>query len=264
MPKSGIDKNDWQEYDRSPPPGRRETLPRVPDKLRRSLKKNGFFRTLHLIIRNIILIIHQKKISNFDRRHKIDTSGNFPIDGLKIKGDNKAYAEGYFLTPDSVVTRYLSSLPIEFGEFVFVDIGSGKGRIMFLASNYSFKKIIGLEFAEELHEQCVKNIRTFENKYKKCDKIESVCVDALCYDLENENFVIFMFNPFHEEVVTKFVDKIRNSFLKYGKKIYIGYYNPKYGRVLERQDFLKPVSLSTPLLFVSVHPTWPFAVFETV
>jgi len=46
----------------------------------------------------------------------------------------------------------LEKLSINHSEFTFIDFGSGKGRVLFLASEYPYKKIIGVELARMLHE----------------------------------------------------------------------------------------------------------------
>ncbi len=42
-------------------------------------------------------------------------------------------------------------LDIDFEKFTFVDLGAGKGRIMLLASNFPFQRVLGVEFVPELH-----------------------------------------------------------------------------------------------------------------
>jgi hypothetical protein len=48
----------------------------------------------------------------------------------------------------------LRDLPIgDYAQYTFVDVGSGKGRMLFVAAEYRFRKVIGVEFATDLHEQ---------------------------------------------------------------------------------------------------------------
>jgi len=46
-------------------------------------------------------------------------------------------------------------------DFTFVDLGSGKGRVLLMASHYPFKRIIGVEFIPELHQVAQENIRKY-------------------------------------------------------------------------------------------------------
>ena len=54
----------------------------------------------------------------------------------------------------------MQAAPLEYSRFTFVDYGSGKGKAMFLAAEYPFKRIVGVEFAPALHEIACKNLNT--------------------------------------------------------------------------------------------------------
>jgi len=46
-------------------------------------------------------------------------------------------------------------------DFTLIDLGSGKGRVLLMASDYPFKRIIGVEFMPELHRVAEGNIRKY-------------------------------------------------------------------------------------------------------
>ncbi len=48
-------------------------------------------------------------------------------------------------------------------DFTFIDLGSGKGRVLLMASEYPFQKIIGVEFMPELHRAAQKNIAGYSH-----------------------------------------------------------------------------------------------------
>ena len=49
----------------------------------------------------------------------------------------------YQPTDPALFQEMMASLPIEFDQFTFVDLGSGKGRTLLMASEYPFRKIAG-------------------------------------------------------------------------------------------------------------------------
>ena len=49
----------------------------------------------------------------------------------------------YQATDPDLFREMMASLPNELTSFVFIDIGSGKGRALLMASDYPFKKIFG-------------------------------------------------------------------------------------------------------------------------
>jgi tRNA1(Val) A37 N6-methylase TrmN6 len=60
----------------------------------------------------------------------------------------------------------LALLPINLDDYTIVDIGSGKGKLLLLASNYPFRRIIGVEYAPLLHEIAKKTSRTFGHRHR--------------------------------------------------------------------------------------------------
>jgi hypothetical protein len=49
-------------------------------------------------------------------------------------------------------------------DFTFIDLGSGKGRVLLMASDYPFKRIIGVEFMPELQRVAQENIRKYAER----------------------------------------------------------------------------------------------------
>ena len=80
--------------------------------------------------------------------------------------------------------------------FAFIDIGSGKGKLLLLASQLGFPEIVGVEYAPKLHEAACNNIDRFKNRSGASKKIDSVIGDALSWPLPQRPALYFMFNPF--------------------------------------------------------------------
>jgi hypothetical protein len=80
----------------------------------------------------------------------VDTNGIIPLHDLSIPVWTKCDGSHYQASNPGVVARILKSLEINFRDFVFVDVGSDKGRVLVLASTFGFKRVIRVEFAEEL------------------------------------------------------------------------------------------------------------------
>ena len=57
----------------------------------------------------------------------------------------------YQPTSPKIATAILSRLELDYPQYTFIDFGSGKGRVLLIASGFPFKAVIGVEFAEELH-----------------------------------------------------------------------------------------------------------------
>jgi SAM-dependent methyltransferase len=86
--------------------------------------------------------------------------------------------------------------PAETGpQDVFVDIGSGMGRVVFeAASEYPFRRVIGVELMEELHRVAVGNIERNRARLH-VDDVELLCEDASVWPLPADVSVVYMCNP---------------------------------------------------------------------
>ncbi len=91
---------------------------------------------------------------------------------------------------------------------VFIDIGSGKGRAVIVAGTYPFRKVIGVELSAELCNVARKNIQKTK-KNLKCSEIEILQTDATQFDIPADATLIFIYNPFTGEVLSKTVERIR-------------------------------------------------------
>jgi hypothetical protein len=129
----------------------------------------------------------------------------------------------------SDLKKVLSKLQtIRHEEFIFVDIGSGKGRMLLMASSLPFKQLIGLELSPELHEIGRKNIRKFRSAAQKCRNIVTHCADATSFPLPPDNTVLFLYNPFRAPIMERFLTHLKHSFRENPREVYVFYAKPLY------------------------------------
>src|SRR5919109_3431347 len=88
----------------------------------------------------------------FDWRHGVRTCGNADLADLTVVGDNTGHAVHYQPSHPKFLFEVFSSLKIDYPSYTFVDFGSGKGRVLLVASEFPFSEILGVEFAAELHQ----------------------------------------------------------------------------------------------------------------
>ena len=108
-------------------------------------------------------------------------------------------------------------------DFTFIDLGSGKGRVLLMASDYPFKKIIGVEFMPELHRAAQENIAGYANDRQRCPQIESVCMDARDFQFPDNPLVVYLFNPLSEQTFTRVLKNLRRSAEQKPRPIYNTY-----------------------------------------
>jgi len=201
------------------------------------LFKNGPLKTIECV--SGYMQRHFYLDSNFDKRYGTDTSGVISIKDLTIVSKNTELANWYAPAPEKIFHQIMKDIPISFGEFVFIDFGSGKGRVLLMASEYGFKKIIGVEFAKELHNIATTNVGIYKSSTKKSTDIETICQDATIFPIPNEKLVIFFYSPFKGKVLEQVLTNISLSFAMNHKKIILVFYgeNPESLKLFKALNF---------------------------
>jgi hypothetical protein len=169
----------------------------------------------------------------FDLAHDVETSQRIHQSDLRVDSSNWAHGVGYWPCPETVVRQALAALPICHEQFTFVDLGSGKGRVLLMASDYPFARIIGVEYAPELNEASMENLRRYRSESQKCRKIEAVCQDMTMFELPDTPLVVFLYNPATEAVMRIVAGNIMNAALECLREIWVIYVTPAYD-VFER------------------------------
>jgi SAM-dependent methyltransferase len=127
---------------------------------------------------------------------------------------------------------------LRFEDFTFIDLGSGKGRTLLMASDYPFRRILGVELLPALHEIAVENLRLYKNESQKCCCLKAVCGDASTFALPEEPLVIFLFNPFPEPGLRRAMESLEHSLRNHPRKVYVLYHNPLLEHVVLDCGFL--------------------------
>ncbi len=219
-------------------------LTNLSRKLEKSLTTRGAFGTIgHLVrstphhLKNSLLLqaSHAQPIPDeFDSLYDgIDTAGVIKLSNLKVADSDWKFGHGYQAIRPGDFSDLFQALPLNFSQFVFIDIGSGKGRALLLAAAYPYQAIIGVELVDELHVIAEKNILQFPDAKKMGKNISSVCCNALSFSLPDQPLVIFMYNPFTERVLAQFVDNVIHSVTRQPRDVYLYYWNDRYSEVLE-------------------------------
>jgi hypothetical protein len=181
----------------------------------------------------------------FDLYHGVDTAALWTRYSLP-EGYEGAFEYGPAKISD--LKRVLSNLQtLRHEEFVFVDVGSGKGRTMLMASRLPFKKVIGIELSAELHEIALHNIRKFRDLAQKCKNVVNHCCDATVFPLPPENIVLFLYNPFKAPVMARFLAHLEESLLNNPREVYIVYVKPLCHDLMMNTGWLKLLSMADSL-----------------
>lgn len=182
----------------------------------------------------------KKGEQDFDRKFKTNTLYTREED-TDARPDGRTDRLGYDPTSADTFQKALDSLRIPLEEFSFIDLGSGKGRVLLIASEFPFKRIVGVEYSPELHAIALNNIAVYKNRSQKCFSIESVCTDATVFPIPVEKLVVYLFNPFTDEILAPVLANLEASLARHPRQIYIVYAHPLYRRVIDASGFFELV-----------------------
>ncbi len=179
------------------------------------------------------------KEKKFDMKYDIETRHHISSKDLKIESKNKEFAFRYEPIPNKDFYASMKYLNIQHEEYVFIDVGAGKGRALLLASDYPFKEFIGIEFSKEVYNIANSNINKFISINKKNYNYNLLYMDATEYTFPNENIILFLYNPFDGQVLYNFIDNIKQHIESTTKDFIIIYHYPMYSDLYNKQSFLK-------------------------
>lgn len=163
----------------------------------------------------------------WDRKLGIRTFGYYQGDDL----DDPARCNSYVPTSYADLLKYFKHVGLNDNE-VFVDLGSGMGRAVFLASFLGVRRSIGLELVPSLHE--VAEANRARGDWPNVEFHLGDVRDKIFPDVT----LLWMFNPFGPAIMETMLaklDKERTGDLR------IIYLNPFLDDVLERTGWLTKV-----------------------
>ena len=202
-------------------------MPTAVKKLFNVLRHRGFLEIVGLARKNLAHRYRLYLDRKFDRCFGTETSGRIALNDLSVVGGNRDHGVYFESTPTALFNFFMSNVTVDPARFTFIDLGSGKGRCLLLASNYAFAQIIGVEFSQELHESAVKNISIYQGEGQRCRRVESVNQDASTFEFPEEPLFIYAYNPFDEKLMSAVLERLVKSLECKPRDVVMVYFNPR-------------------------------------
>lgn len=136
----------------------------------------------------------------------------------------------YEPTPVRVVEEALDALPID-RERTLVDLGSGKGRVVLLASRRPFRRVVGVEIRPALHRIALRNRAAFLEAGGAGCPVHLLCGDAARHPLPDGPLVVWWFNPFGADVVRAVLGRLVE------RDVLLIYVTPTHRPLVEQAGF---------------------------
>jgi predicted RNA methylase len=164
--------------------------------------------------------------ASFDKDHGVDTGGTTQLADLVIAGPYRRFGITHIASDPDEFANAVASLDVEHKDFTFIDLGSGKGRALVLALSYPFRRVVGVEFALELHRVAEANLISLAATGTDVCRIELYHADVTNFKFPEEPSVIYLYNPFEGDVMRKVVKRVLRAHAANPRPIFILYANP--------------------------------------
>jgi SAM-dependent methyltransferase len=220
-------------------------LKRIRHRLRKSLAQRGVISTAEILLRKGLQPASRTfdaakefaEVHPFDRQFGVDTSELIPAEDLSSGKQRDLYNAGYFGVAPSVLRQILDRLPLDFEEHTFIDLGSGKGRALLIASEYPFRAIVGVELSPKLHAIAVDNMARCRGLAQRCRNVRFIEGDATEFVFPSGPLVIYLWNPFEGPVFASVLANLEAALMREPRPVFIVYIQPDLESMLEGSRF---------------------------
>lgn len=193
-----------------------------------AVRRDGVARTLRAAL-SYVRPVHAQ--DEFDLKYGTDTAGIVPLWRFKIGSPNARFGWRYQTSNAIDFERCLKCIPHDPRDFTFIDIGCGKGRMLIAAAKLGFQSLVGVEFVAELATIAKSNLA-------RTGTASAVVIneDAADFHFPPNDFVLYMFNPFSDQVMQKVLENLRRA--RPGRGFVI-YNNARCAHLLDSSGFLR-------------------------
>lgn len=174
----------------------------------------------------------------YEIKFRSKTSEIVLSDELGVDAFTKEHGSIYLPSPYYLAYKAFKHLDINHAGNVFMDFGCGLGRAMFFASQFPFRKIIGVEVSEILCDRASKSLTTYYQRMEKCfPEWQIVHCDAAQFAIPHKVTVFYFGNPFDKMILEPVVQNILASVEEIHRRIFVIYVNPAHADVFLRHGF---------------------------
>lgn len=189
---------------------------------------------------DLIRVRRTERAEGFDAAFGTDTAAMmYPWNLRGVGREATAEVHAYETAPAALIRAALGKIPLRPDVFTFVDLGSGKGRVLLVASRLPFAKIVGVELSAELQQVAAENVRRYRSEDQRCRTISLLCMNAAEYAFEPEPLVLFLYNPFGESTIRRVLANLAASLRAAPRDAYVIYMNPRFEGLLRNAPFLR-------------------------
>jgi len=167
----------------------------------------------------------------FDRVSGLDTGEELTPDRMGISPEAASHAQLYWPTPCGAFRSQIARLEPGFlARSVFVDLGSGKGRTLILASGFPFREILGIEVSPVLHAIATRNLAIWRRTHGEDGRVKAILADARDFRFPAAPLVLYAYHPFDERVAMQVLASLAVDVAEHPRPVALVYRSPLRSR----------------------------------
>jgi hypothetical protein len=177
----------------------------------------------------------------FDLKFGVDTGGFVEAKRLVSGHPHDGHSVSYWGTATSLfqgaIARWSESLaatPCTIRDYSLIDMGCGKGRVVMLASDFPFQKVIGVELSPMLVSIAQQNLAKWRAMPHLCEDIGVLQADVLEVPFPESAVLVYVFNPFDAHLTQLLLDRLQTLSRSRSAPIDIIYMRPEYAELFDR------------------------------
>lgn len=182
------------------------------------------------------LLHHRWTAARWERRLGIETAGDH-----LLSEEGPADPERHDHSASSVLDlhRALRITAPEPSSHVLLDLGSGKGRAVFVAAMQPFRRIIGVECSPQLTAIAQRNLQR-ARPHLRCSSVELVTMGAEHYAVPDDVTLVYLYNPFAGSVMARVVENLHRSWLAAPRRLTVVVATPPhFERAVAGQSWIR-------------------------
>jgi SAM-dependent methyltransferase len=176
----------------------------------------------------------------FDLSRNVQTSQNVSRElagtGTERFGDSEGYEPA---RPRHIRRALLDISAKDVTGYSYIDLGSGKGRTLFVAAEFPFHDVTGVELSPTLHRRAFENVHRFRWRRRRCGPIVAVQADAKEFAFPDRKLVVYLFNPFGAATTKAVLANLNDSLRRNPRHAIVILLWPKYPELLAGVDSMR-------------------------
>jgi SAM-dependent methyltransferase len=174
----------------------------------------------------------------FDYVSSVSTCGREYLYRADGPPESNPHYLDYQPTPVRTVRALLHQLGPDIHKSTFIDFGSGKGRVLLIASEFGFRRVIGVEFDPRLHRIASENIRKYRGR-RICTDVTSVLGRAEEFPLPGGDLVLYFFHPFESVILERILERVVAAHQEQPRTILLVFFRATHAAIVERFDVFR-------------------------